>query len=200
LLVALSLAACRLPGSVPPTVKIGLSAPFEGRFRDEGYEALYAVRLAVRERNAAGGVGERYLVELVALNDLNEPQEAVIQAHKMAIDPGVLGVIGGWSSDTASAAGPVYERLDLPFLSPPPETITRGHGGASAPLPTDPAFSDRYQELSGGAAPGPIAFWAYAAASDLLNAVDTVVRDQGRPTRSNVRSALGTACCASSAW
>ena len=53
----LLLATCAFPGSVQPTVKIGLSAPFEGLYRDLGYEVLPAVRLAVRERNAAGGVG-----------------------------------------------------------------------------------------------------------------------------------------------
>ena len=66
-LCSLLLAACSLSGSVKPTVKIGLAAPFEGLYRDLGYEALHAVRLAVRERNAEGGVGQCYLVELVAL-------------------------------------------------------------------------------------------------------------------------------------
>ena len=33
-------------GSVPPTLKIGLVAPFEGIDRRLGYEALFAVKLA----------------------------------------------------------------------------------------------------------------------------------------------------------
>ncbi len=75
LVACLLLSSCAFPGSVKPTVKIGLSAPFEGLYRDLGYEVLYATRLAVRERNAAGGVAGRYLVELVALNDFNEPRK-----------------------------------------------------------------------------------------------------------------------------
>ena len=59
----LLLVACVFPGSVKPTVKIGLSAPFEGLHRDLGYEALHAVRLAVRQRNEAGGIGGSYLIE-----------------------------------------------------------------------------------------------------------------------------------------
>ena len=45
------LAACSFPGSVKPTVKVGLSAPFEGLYRDLGYEAgdLPATEAAARE-------------------------------------------------------------------------------------------------------------------------------------------------------
>lgn len=118
LVVCLLLSSCAFPGSVRPTVKIGLSAPFEGLYRDLGYEVLHATRLAVRERNAAGGVAGRYLVELVACNDFNEPQEAALQAREMAADTGVLGVLGGWSSETARQSAPEYGQLGLPFLSP----------------------------------------------------------------------------------
>ena len=118
LVPCLLLCSCVFPGSVKPAVKIGLSAPFEGLYRDLGYEVLYATRLAVRERNAAGGVAGRYLVELVALNDFNEPQEAAVQAHEMAVDSGVLGVIGGWSAETVRQAAPEYERLGVSFLAP----------------------------------------------------------------------------------
>ena len=118
LLACLLLCSCAFPGSVKPVVKIGLSAPFEGLYRDLGYEALHATRLAVRERNAAGGLAGRYLVELVALNDFNDPQEAVLQAREMAADPGVLGVLGGWSAETARRSAPEYERLGLSFLAP----------------------------------------------------------------------------------
>ena len=108
----------RFRAASQPTVKIGLSAPFEGRYRDLGYEVLYAVRLAVSQRNEAGGMDGRYLVELVALNDFDEPDEAVVQAQKMDVDSGVLGVLGGWSAATAGAAVPEYERLGLALLSP----------------------------------------------------------------------------------
>jgi len=44
------LTACS--ASTQPVVKIGLVAPFEGRYRPIGYEAIYAARLAIREINA----------------------------------------------------------------------------------------------------------------------------------------------------
>jgi branched-chain amino acid transport system substrate-binding protein len=116
-----------LPGSVPRTLKIGLSAPFEGLYRPIGYQALYGVRLAVRERNAAGGVGNA-LIELVALNDFNQASEAAVQAQKLVIDPLVLGVVGGLRPEAALAALPVYQAAELAFLSPTPSDLLVAHG------------------------------------------------------------------------
>lgn len=185
-LCVLLLAACCGLGSTKPTVKIGLSAPFEGLYRELGYEALYAVRLAVRERNAEGGVGQCYLVELVALNDLNEAETAVEQARKMAVDPAVLAVLGGLSAETARAA-PEYERLGLVFLTPSAGMNWVGSSGTA-----DVGFSDRYGSLSGGAAPGPAAVWAYATANRILDVMDSVARSRGQLTRSDVQNAIGS--------
>jgi len=83
----------RFPGTVRPTVKIGLVAPFEGRYRYIGYEVIYGVRLALREANHAGGVGG-YNVELVAYDDGADPTMASEQARKLAVDPEVVTAIG----------------------------------------------------------------------------------------------------------
>jgi branched-chain amino acid transport system substrate-binding protein len=124
------LGSCSFPGSVKPTIKLGLSAPFEGLYRAQGYEVLHAVRLAVRNRNEAGGVGGRYLVELVALNDFNEEEEARLQAGEMAADSGVLAVLGGWLPETASAAAPEYRRENLAFVAPGVDWAELGAGAA----------------------------------------------------------------------
>jgi ABC-type branched-subunit amino acid transport system substrate-binding protein len=179
---ALLLATCCPPGSVKTTVKLGLSAPFEGRYRDLGYEVLYAVRLAVRQRNEAGGVADGYLVEMVALNDFNAAEEAVEQARKMAVDPDVLAVLGGWSPETAAAAGPVYEQLGLAFVAPP--------AGFAAHGPVDPAFVAAYEALSGGVSPGPAGTWAYQQAQRMLDAYAAAIVSQGEPSRAAVRSRL----------
>jgi ABC-type branched-subunit amino acid transport system substrate-binding protein len=97
-------------------VKIGLVAPFEGRYRDVGYEVIYAVRLAVREVNAAGGVGGHSLA-LQALDDAGDPAQAVEQARKLAADPDVVGVLGHWLEATTIAAAPSYARAGLPLLA-----------------------------------------------------------------------------------
>jgi ABC-type branched-subunit amino acid transport system substrate-binding protein len=177
--------ACGFPGSVKPTIKIGLSAPFEGRYRDLGYEALHAVRLAVQQRNEAGGIGGRYLVELVALNDFNDTEEAIVQARKMAVDAGVLGVLGGWSPKVGRDVVREYERLSLVVLCPETDFTE----GQSLPVPHE-GFESGYQILSGGVAPGPVAAWAYTEANRLLDGLEAATRADGRPTRLGVRKAL----------
>jgi branched-chain amino acid transport system substrate-binding protein len=100
-----------------PLVKIGLAAPFEGLDRPLGYEALSGVKLALAERNAAGGVGG-YMVELVALNDFGEPEEAYLQAGEFAADADVLGVVTGWSDETARASLSGYSQTGLAVVVP----------------------------------------------------------------------------------
>jgi branched-chain amino acid transport system substrate-binding protein len=97
-------------------VKIGLVAPFEGLHRHLGYDVLYAVKLAVRERDAAGGVSG-YMVELVALDDSNDPAQARLQARKMIVDADVMGVIGHFSDQAALAALDEYHRAGLALIT-----------------------------------------------------------------------------------
>ncbi|MGQ9708926.1 MAG: ABC transporter substrate-binding protein [Anaerolineae bacterium] len=113
------LMACRVPGATRPTVKIGLVAPFEGRYRSVGYGLFAAVRLALREANATGGVGTPpYSVELVAYDDGADPEMARQQAEKLAVDPQVVVVIGHFREETTRAALPVYAREGLALLAP----------------------------------------------------------------------------------
>jgi hypothetical protein len=103
----------------------------------------------------------------------------------MAVDPGVLGVLGGWSPEVAQAAEPEYERLGLAFLAPGP-----GLNQDAQVMPADAEFVAGFQELSGGAPPGPIAFWAFETANGLLDAIDAAARLEGKPTRAGVKAAL----------
>jgi ABC-type branched-subunit amino acid transport system substrate-binding protein len=57
-------------------------------------------------------------------------------------------------------------------------------------VPSEPQFTERYEALSGGAPPGPIAAWAYAAANDLLDALDAAVHAEGQPSRAGVQAML----------
>jgi branched-chain amino acid transport system substrate-binding protein len=114
---AFLLISCQVPGTVRPTVKIGLVAPFEGRYRYVGYDAIYAVRLALRQANAAGGVGG-YSVELVAYDDQADPVMAIEQVRKLAADPGVVAVIGHFDEKTTVAARSAYVDAGLPLVAP----------------------------------------------------------------------------------
>jgi len=114
LLSALVLVGCTV---TKPIIKIGLVAPFEGLYRDMGYDALCAVKLALREWNEAGGV-EGYMVELVALDDSAEPDQALGQASELILDPLVMGVIGHFDDQTTLAASPVYQEGGVPLIAP----------------------------------------------------------------------------------
>lgn len=114
-LTALLLASCA-PLGTRPVVKIGLVAPFEGLYRPLGYDVLNAVKLAVRECNENGGAAS-YMVQIVALNDSNDPAQAVLQTRKMDIDQDVMGVIGGLSSKTALATLEEYHEAGLAFIT-----------------------------------------------------------------------------------
>ena len=134
-----------------PVIKIGLVAPFEGRYRDVGYEVIYAVRLAVREANAAGGVAG-YGVELTALDDGGDPGMAAEQARKLGTDPQIVGVIGDWLDATTFNAAPIYAAEGIPFIATaatalPPNAFrlwltaaairAASAGGDLCPLPCD---------------------------------------------------------------
>jgi branched-chain amino acid transport system substrate-binding protein len=112
LLVLLSACAGTRLGGAPPTVKIGLIAPFEGLHRPLGYEALFAVKLALLERNDDGGING-HQIELVALNDFDAPAEALVQAKALVADPDVLGLVGHLSAEATAAAMPVYREANL---------------------------------------------------------------------------------------
>jgi ABC-type branched-subunit amino acid transport system substrate-binding protein len=113
----LLLASCAFPGAVRPTVKIGMVAPFEGRYRYVGYDVIYAVRLAVREAGVAGGVGG-YSVELVAYDDAVDPVMAIQQARKLAVDPQVVAAVGHFRPETTVAAVDAYAEAGIPLVSP----------------------------------------------------------------------------------
>ncbi|NIN68233.1 MAG: ABC transporter substrate-binding protein [Anaerolineae bacterium] len=129
LLLALS-SGCIPRGSTKPMVKIGLVAPFEGLYRPLGYEVLPAVKLALSERNQAGGV-QGHMVELVALNDDQDPETAAQRASEMALDPDVVGVIGHFGEQTTVASLPIYRAAGLALVvsaTTATEVTEQGHG------------------------------------------------------------------------
>jgi ABC-type branched-subunit amino acid transport system substrate-binding protein len=100
---------------IPRVVRIGLVAPFEGRYREIGYALIPAVRLAIREW-AVEHPDAPVAIELVAYDDGGDPEMAVGQARKLAVDPDVLVVIGHWRDDTTQAALPIYQEAGLPLI------------------------------------------------------------------------------------
>ncbi len=100
---------------MPSVVKIGLVAPFEGRYRYVGYDAIYAARLAVQEINTSGGVNGWHL-ELVAYDDRATPEMARIAAQNLTTDPDVVAVIGHYHNASTTKAQETYVQAQMPLL------------------------------------------------------------------------------------
>jgi ABC-type branched-subunit amino acid transport system substrate-binding protein len=138
-----------------PVVKIALVAPFEGRYRNMGYEVIYAVRLAVREANVLGVAG--YSVELLALDDSGDPLMAAEQARKVAADPQVLGALGHWLGGATESAAPIYEAEGIPFLASGQASAVSGQRSAfwlGLPCPAEALCPESAEHLRQWAAEG----------------------------------------------
>lgn len=80
----LVLAACAAaPG---PVMRVALLAPFEGRYREVGYNAWYAAQLAFGAQDSA-------TIELLAVDDGGTTQAAERAARALAADPSVVAAI-----------------------------------------------------------------------------------------------------------
>ena len=126
-IVSVALAACALltllPGTGPvhsaaalPPVKIGAAGPYSGDLSKIGLDGLNAIKMAVEEANAAGGVRGRK-IEIVEADDAGDSSKAILVAEKLAMDRAVLGVVGPMNSSTVEAALPTYQRAGLPIIS-----------------------------------------------------------------------------------
>ncbi len=206
ILLLIFLSACS--ASTQPVVKIGLVAPFEGRYRPIGYEAIYAARLAIREINARGGINGRR-IELVALDDRGEPEKALKAARQLVLDPQVAAVIGHLQPDSTDAAMKVYCQAGLPLIAV--ESTMNACGGAfvlgNAPrdrwsgdqlifvsnvpdpngLSTAQNFVKNYNAIPiDGTRAGPIALQTY----DALNLLFEAIARAGKIDRGGVQAAL----------
>lgn len=179
---ALFAAGC---ASVKPVVKIGLVAPFEGRHRAIGYDAIYSARLAVREINAAGGIGG-HRVALVALDDRADPELARQAAATLVVDPAVVAVAGHFLTETTDSVTEDYAKAALPLIrlgTPPFDE----HDPASLPG----EFLDRYAAVTPfDEVAGPFAGPTYDAFGLLRQALAVAEETHGAINRRSVQEAL----------
>lgn len=75
--------------------RIALLAPFEGRYREVGYNALYAARLALKEDGAEN-------IELLPVDDGGTAASAALRARALSLDPDVtIGIVLGHAASRA---------------------------------------------------------------------------------------------------
>lgn len=99
------------------TIKIGSLHPLSGGLALEGQEMRDAVKLAVEERNAEGGITSLggAQIELIEADHEGSPEKGVSEVQKLDRE-GVLGIIGTYSSGVALPATQEAERTGLPFV------------------------------------------------------------------------------------
>jgi len=85
MLLTMSLAACGT-GEASLPKKIALLAPFEGQYREIGYNALYALRLAFAD-------AEPMNVQLLATDDGGTIASAIARVRALNLDPAVAAII-----------------------------------------------------------------------------------------------------------
>jgi branched-chain amino acid transport system substrate-binding protein len=95
---------------------LAVVGPMSGKAEFQGRAMARAARLAVDEVNRRGGVRGRR-VDLLVLDDGNEPARAAEQARAVATSTKALAVLGHRSSDASIAAGKVYRELGVPALT-----------------------------------------------------------------------------------
>lgn len=106
--------------------QIGFISATSGPLKDVGDSTETAVKLAVKEINAAGGVEGRQL-NFIQYDTAADPRQASVAVRTLAEDRKVLAIVGPLSSAQTAVAMNDAERLKilmLPYSSSAPGLIT----------------------------------------------------------------------------
>jgi ABC-type branched-subunit amino acid transport system substrate-binding protein len=103
--IAVMMSGCS--GYKPESVqRVALLAPFEGRYREVGYNAYYAAKLAFHDYS-------RLDIELVAVDDGGTVESAVDRARALAGDPLIKAVIALGYAATNEETQPAFGNLPV---------------------------------------------------------------------------------------
>lgn len=98
-------------------ILFGQSAALTGPAEDLGTNMRLGIEAAFREANARGGVAGRRL-ELRALDDRYEPEQAIANTRQLIDEEGVFALIGAVGTPTSRAAAPVAAAASVPYVAP----------------------------------------------------------------------------------
>jgi branched-chain amino acid transport system substrate-binding protein len=132
LLVTLSLVGCgggsdsSSTGNTQEPIKLGFFSSFTGTYRQNGYNGLAGVKLAVAEINASGGILGRQVM-VVEGDDQSSPTAAIDEIRRLVQTEKIDALIGPISSQITLATIPFLNEAKIPSIS-----VT----GSSAMTPT----------------------------------------------------------------
>lgn len=128
LTLALAVTGCGTQPSTPSTpatpsatpvasggeIKIGLPLPMTGSEATYGKDMENAIKLAVDEINAKGGVSGKKIVTVTG-DDACDPQQATAAANKL-VSAGVVAIVGGYCSGATIPTLTIYNEKNIPFV------------------------------------------------------------------------------------
>jgi branched-chain amino acid transport system substrate-binding protein len=106
-------------GTPPPSgsIVIGHFASMTGPQATFGISTDQAIRLAIKERNAKGGVKGRQ-VTLFTIDDAGKQSEAATAVTRLINDHKAVAVLGEVASSLSLAGGPIAQKSKVPMISP----------------------------------------------------------------------------------
>lgn len=113
------LASCgQKKASAPPSpVKIGFIGPMTGDYANYGKLMTQAIKIAVEERNAKGGISG-HNIELIAEDSEGKQEKAVAAMEKLASVDQILGLVGAVFSSSSLAIAPRAQQEKIVMISP----------------------------------------------------------------------------------
>src|SRR4030042_867417 len=100
-----------------PPILIGHVASMTGEQATFGESTDNAIKLAINEQNAKGGVKGRMLA-VKTYDDQGKPEEAAIAATRLIVNDKVLVLLGEVASSRSLAIAPIADQNKVPQISP----------------------------------------------------------------------------------
>jgi len=100
-----------------------------GGLADYGFAAQEGIELAVEKFSPFTAGNVEYTIKLVNLDDKGDSAEAAVTAQN-AVDMGAVAIIGCLTSGNTNAAMPIYDKANIPMISPSatrPDLTELGH-------------------------------------------------------------------------
>ena len=99
------------------TIKIGEVGSMTGSEATFGISTHQGIELAIKEKNAKGGVKGKKL-ELITVDNQGKPEEAAIGTTKLITQDKVIAVLGEVASSRSLAMAPIAQKNKIPMISP----------------------------------------------------------------------------------
>ncbi len=111
------LAAPRIAGAQPATIRRGILQPVTGALAQDGEYRRIGAEAAINEINATGGIRSMggAQIQMVFGDARSNPEGGTAEVERMHGE-GVVAVVGGFASPICLAASQAASRYDLPYI------------------------------------------------------------------------------------